>query len=222
MTEVPKVLAELERLGTKHTRDGYARFGIVAKKTFGVSMAKIHQLAKRLGKNHELAAALWDTAWYEARLLASFVDDPAHVTPAQMDRWCREFENWADCDTVCFKLFDRTPHAFRKVVQWAKRRAEFEKRAAFALLASLALHDKRSDDAAFLACLPLIENAAADDRNFVKKGVSWALRGVGRRSPALHKASVALAQRLAASSEPAARWIGRDALKDLTKKEKLQ
>ena len=194
-----------------------ARYGIVAEKAFGVSMVGIHQLAKRVGKDHALAAELWETGWYEARLLAAFVDDPKLVTREQMDRWCRDFDNWGVCDTVCFKLFDQTPHAFAKVAQWARRRAEFEKRAAFALLASLALHDKKSGDEPFLQCLPLIERAASDERNFVKKGVSWALRGVGHRSAALHAAALALAQRLAKSDEPAARWIGKDAIKDLTR-----
>jgi 3-methyladenine DNA glycosylase AlkD len=150
-------------------------------------------------------------------MLAAFVDEPARVTPAQMDRWCRDFDNWGICDTVCFHLFDRTPHAFRKVAAWARSSSEFERRAAFALLASLAAHDRVSGDEPFARCLPLVEAAAGDDRNFVKKGVSWALRMVGRRSRGLHAASVALARRLAASTEASARWIGRDAVRDLTK-----
>jgi 3-methyladenine DNA glycosylase AlkD len=149
-------------------------------------------------------------------MLAAFLDEPARVTPAQMDRWCRDFDNWAICDTVCFHLFDRTPHAFRKVEQWSRRRGEFARRAAFALLASLALHDRRSADAAFARCLPLIEGAAEDERNFVKKSVSWALLAVGKRSPGLERGAAALARRLAASPRPAPHWIGRDALEELS------
>ncbi len=133
-----------------------------------------------------------------------------------MDRWCRDFDNWAICDSLCFHLFDRTPHAFAKVAAWSNQRDEFVKRAAFALLASLALHDKTAGDEPFLASLPLIERAATDERNFVKKGVSWALRGVGRRNVALNAAAVELARRLCDSSSAAARWVGRDALKELT------
>jgi 3-methyladenine DNA glycosylase AlkD len=173
-------------------------------------------LAKRLGRNHELAQGLWNSGWYEARILAAFVDDPALVTPAQMDRWCRDFDSWAVCDTVCFHLFDRTPHGFRKVALWSRRRNEFAKRASFALLACLALHDKRSGDEAFLRCLPLVEHAAGDDRNFVKKGVSWALRLIGRRNLKLNAAAVTLSRRLSTSPQPAARWVGRDALRELT------
>jgi 3-methyladenine DNA glycosylase AlkD len=132
-----------------------------------------------------------------------------------MDRWCRDFDSWAICDTVCFHLFDRTPHALRKVEQWSRRRDEFARRAAFALLASLALHDKCSADEAFARCLPLVEAAAADERNFVKKSVSWALRAVGKRSPGLRVAAAEVARRLAASPQPAPRWIGKDALKEL-------
>lgn len=209
------IVAELERLGTKKTRDGMARYAIPSDNAFGVPVGKIRDLGKRLGRNHELAEALWESGWYEARVLATFVDEPDRVTPAQMDRWCKDFDNWAICDTACFHLFDKTPHAFKKVSQWARRKDEFVKRGAFALLASLALHDKKSDDRLFASCLPLIEQAAIDDRNFVKKGVSWALRGVGRRSPALKASALALSERLAVSPDPTARWIGKDALRDL-------
>jgi 3-methyladenine DNA glycosylase AlkD len=215
-TNVESVLASLEQLSTQRDRDNLARFGIAATNPLGVSMSNIQSLAKRIGQSHELAAALWDTNVYEARLLTSFVDEPERVTAAQMDRWCRDFDNWGICDTVCFKLFDRTPHAWKKVAQWSGKSEEFVKRAAFALLASLAAHDKTATDQQFLDSLPLIERAATDDRNFVKKGVSWALRAVGRRNATINAAAVIVSKRLAASTEPAARWIGKGAVKELT------
>lgn len=214
--DVDAVIASLKRLGSESTRDGMARYGLPSDKAFGVPVGKMQQLAKQLGRNHELALDLWESGWYEARMLAAFLDEPERVTPAQMDRWCRDFDNWGICDTVCFHLFDRTPHAFAKVVQWSRRRDEFVKRAAFALLACLALHDKHSGDEAFVRCLPLVEHAAADERNFVKKGVSWALRLIGRRNLDLNAAAVAVARRLSDSPEAPARWVGRDALKELT------
>jgi len=213
---VDEALAWLKRHGSTRTREQMAGFGIPPGKAFGVPMKDMQQLAKRLGRDHTLAAALWATGQYEARIVAAYVDVPERVTPGQMDRWCRDFDNWGICDTVCFVLFDRTPHAFAKVTQWSRRREEFVKRAAFALLASLALHDKESGDARFAACLPLVEKAAADERNFVKKGVSWALRAVGRRSAVLNAESVAVARRLAASPEAAPRWVGKGALRELT------
>jgi 3-methyladenine DNA glycosylase AlkD len=211
-----EILGSLERRGSRRNREGMARYAIVAPKVFGVSVATIRDMGKRAGPSHELAEALWRTGWYEARMMAAFVDEPDRVTAAQMDRWARDFDNWAICDTICFHLFDRTPHAWRKIEQWSRRRAEFVKRAAFALLASLALHDRSTANAPFLRSLTLIERAAPDDRNFVKKGVSWALRGVGRRNPELNAAARALARRLAASSQPSARWVGKDALRELT------
>jgi len=215
--DVTAVVEKLRRLGSKSVRDGMARYAIPADNAFGIAVGTLHKLAKQLGRNHDLAAALWKSGWFEARMLATFVDEPERVTPAQMDRWCRDFDSWAICDTACFHLFDRTPHAYAKVEQWAKRREEFIKRGAFALLACLALHDKVADDESFLRYLPLIEKAAPDDRNFVKKGVSWALRSIGRRQ-IVKEAALELAERLAASPEPAARWIGKDALRDLTRK----
>jgi 3-methyladenine DNA glycosylase AlkD len=210
-------LSWLEKRGTRRNREGMARYGIVAAKVFGVSVAQIHSLAKRFGKDHALAAALWDTGWYEARLLTAFVGEPERLTSAEMDRWCRDFDNWAVCDTLCFHLFDRSPHAFAKVNLWSRRRPEFVRRAAFALLASLALHDKGSPDEAFARYLPLIEAAARDERNFVKKSVNWALRAVGKRSIGLRRAAVKVARRLAASSDSTSRWVGKDALRELTK-----
>lgn len=207
----------LERHGTKGNRDGLARYGIQAPRAFGVPMAKIQVLAKRLGRDHGLAEALWETGWYEARLLTAFVAEPQRLTSREMDRWCRDFDNWAICDTLCFHLFDRSPHGFAKVALWSGRREEFVRRAAFALLASLALHDKHTPDLPFARCLPLIEAAAVDERNFVKKAVSWALRAVGRRSTGLHPAALIVARRLASSSDPTARWVGKDALRELTR-----
>jgi 3-methyladenine DNA glycosylase AlkD len=215
-TQVQDALSWLEQKSTGRDRDNLARFGITAGKAFGVSIANIQALAKRLGRDHDLAAALWESGWYEARLLAAFVDEPARVTPRQMDRWCRDFDNWGICDTVCFHLFDRTEFASAKVGEWHDRRDEFARRAAFALLACLALHDKRAGDAPFLDGLVLIERAATDERNFVKKGVSWALRLIGRRNAALNAAAIEVARRLSASESAAARWIGKGAVKELT------
>jgi 3-methyladenine DNA glycosylase AlkD len=215
---VDDVVASLKRLATKATLDGMARYGIPSDNAFGVPVNAIQKLAKQLGRNHELAEQLWQTGHYEARMLAAYVGDPALVTPAQMDRWCGDFDSWAIVDTICFVLFDKSPHAWPKVTKWAKKKDEFGKRAAFALLACLALHDKDAEDDRFVELLPLVEKAATDERNFVKKGVSWALRAMGRRGAELRKAATALARGLAASSDATARWIGKDALRDLAKK----
>ncbi|MBA2434126.1 MAG: DNA alkylation repair protein [Chthoniobacterales bacterium] len=193
-----------------------ARYAIPSEHALGVSVSDIRVLGKKLGPNHALAVALWKTGVYEARMLASFVDEPARVTSAQMDRWCREFDNWAVCDTLCFALFDRTPHAWKKIAQWRKLPGEFQKRAAFALLWALTVHDKEAKDAPFQKGLGFIEEAATDGRNFVKKAVNMALRATGKRNLALHHAAVEVARRLARSPDPTARWVGKDALRELT------
>jgi 3-methyladenine DNA glycosylase AlkD len=212
---VRDVLAHLRKLGSKSVRDGMARYAIPATNAVGIPVGALRAYAKQLGRDHDLALALWKDGLYEARMLACFVDDPAQVTAAQMDAWCRDFDSWAICDTACFALFDRTPHAWAKVSAWAGRREEFVKRAAFALLASLAVHDKDGPDAPFARALPLIERAADDERNFVMKGVNWALRTIGERSAALNTAAVETAKRLAASTDAAPRWVGKDALRGL-------
>jgi 3-methyladenine DNA glycosylase AlkD len=213
---VAYALKWLERHGTKRNREGMARYGIVAKKVFGVSMSTMQSLAKELGRDHALSQALWKTGWYEARMLASLVGEPERVTPALMDRWANSFENWAVCDTATFVLWDRTPHAWSKVREWSGRDEEFVKRAAFAMLASLTVHDKQAPDEKFVEGLALIEREATDGRNFVKKAVNWALRSIGKRNLALNKRSVAVARRLADAQDPASRWVGKDALREIT------
>lgn len=213
----PAAIAALRRMSSAKYRDGMARFAIPSEKAFGVPVGRIRHLGKRLGPDHRLAQGLWRSGWYEARMLAAFIDDPSLVTGVQMDRWCSDFDNWAVCDTVCFHLFDRVPSAlaFKKIRQWGTAKPEFVRRAAFALLAGIAAHDKISPDEPFVRCLSLIERASDDHRNFVKKGVSWALRGIGHRSADLHTAAVVLARRLGASDNACRRWIGKDALRDL-------
>ncbi|UJB18817.1 MULTISPECIES: DNA alkylation repair protein [Lysobacter] len=208
-------LHQLRTSSSQAYRDGLARYAIPTDRAFGVPMGSIQAIAKRLGRDHELAAALWKSGWYEARLLASYLDDPAQVTAAQMDAWSRDFDNWAVCDTICFALFDRSPLAWRKIEQWAPRRDEYVRRAAFAMLASKTVHDKAAEDALFLRGLELIEAHAGDERNFVKKAINWALRSIGKRNLALHGAAVAVATRLADSKDAAPRWVGKDALREL-------
>ena len=213
--DVAFALDWLERRGNQAGRESMVRFGVVSDRAFGVAMRDMQTLARRLGRNHDLAEALWHTGWYEARMVAAYVDEPERLTPAQMDRWCRDFDNWGICDTVCFVLFDKTPHAWSMVRRWAGRRDEFVRRAAFALLWGLTVHDKSAADGTFVEALGLVEHAATDDRHFVKKGVNMALRAIGKRTPPLHAAAVNVATRLAASPHASARWVGSDALREL-------
>jgi 3-methyladenine DNA glycosylase AlkD len=212
-----QAVALLKAQSSQTHREGLTRFGIPNDHALGVPMSTIQAIGKQIGRQHALADPLWDTGIYEARSLVAFIADPVQLSAAQMDRWCREFDNWAICDTLCFHLFDRSPHAWLKVKRWSARRGEFQRRTAFALLASLAVHDKRATDADFAASLALIAAAAGDERNFVKKGVSWALRAIGHRNPGLYQQALALAKQLAASEDQAERWVGKDTLRDLNR-----
>ena len=215
-TDVASALAALKRESSKKVRDGLVRFGLPNSNALGVQMKDIQALGKKLGPDHELAGALWETGVYEARLLVAYVGEPERLTATQMDQWCRDFDNWGVTDTLCFALFNESPHAWGRVRQWVRRKAEFEKRAGFALMACLSHPRRPGADARFIEGLAHIEHGATDDRNFVKKGVSWALRMVGRRNVALNASSVALSRRLIESEHASARWIGRDAFKELT------
>lgn len=211
------VLAALEAEGSAQVRDAMGpRFGIVtADHVLGVPMARIQAVAKPLGKDHGLAAAMWASRVYEGRMIAFLIDDPAQVTRAQMDTWRAEFDNWAVTDTACFKLFDKVEGAAAMVEPWTRLNDEMGRRAGFALLACLALHGRPGD---FTRGLELIDGAASDERNFVKKGANWALRAIGgKKDPALRAAARALAAKLAASGDRAARWNGKDALRAFAK-----
>jgi 3-methyladenine DNA glycosylase AlkD len=212
-----EVLKWLEKKGSRRYRDGLARYGIVAPKAFGVPVGTMLKFAKKHGKDHALAAELWESGWYEARLLAAMVDDPKQVTRRQMEAWAKDFDNWGVCDTVCWHLFDYTPFAWETLRKWSGSPREFVKRAGFAMMAGQAGHNKTATDAEFLTLLPLIETGAHDERNFVKKAVSWALRRIGSRSLPLHAAAVKLAGRLATSDDAPTRWVGKDALRDLSR-----
>ena len=202
----PRILAEMG-----------PRYGLVVDKAIGVAMNRMQAIAKPLRPDHELAEALWETGWYEARMVACMVDDPAQVTPEQMDRWRADFDNWGIVDTVCFKLFDQVDGAPAVALRWCGMNDEFGRRAGFALMACLALHGK-ADEAFFLEGLRLIERCATDERNFVKKGVNWALRAIGgKQSPTLRAAARETAERLAASTDRTARWNGKDALRAFAK-----
>ncbi len=213
-SDLKAVLAELKHAGSPVFKADMAkRYGIVTKaEVYGTTVATLRAMAKRIGYNRTLPEQLWATGIHDARMLATMVDDPADVTPAQMERWVKDMDNWGIVDTACFHYWDRTPHAFAKIEKWSKAKDEFVKRAAFALLASCAVH-KQGTDAQFQRGLELIEREASDPRNFVKKAANWALRAIGgKASPKLRAAARALAKQLAKSDDPTERWNGKDAL----------
>ncbi len=200
-----------------------ARFGIVGDKRLGVSIPDLRRIAKETGKDHGLALELWDTGIPDAMILASMVDRPQEVTPAQMEKWVKDFDSWDVCDQVCMNLFEKAPSAQEMIFRWAARGAasgaarggEFVRRAAFALVACLAWHDKASHDDRFRRYFPLIAECATDERNYVRKAVNWSLRNIGKRSPGLNASAVRTAHAIARLDSKAARWIASDALREL-------
>jgi len=212
------VLHLLRAAGSAANVAGLAHFGIRAAKAYGVSTPAIRSLAKDLGQDQALSSALWVTGVLEARILAAMIADPHQIPEEEVECWVSQFDSWGVCDAACLALLWKTPFAWRKVREWSRREPEYERRAAFALLAVLAVHDKAAPDASFRAALKLIVKAADDDRNFVKKAVNWALRQIGKRNAALHSAAMDVAESLAASDSRPSRWIGHDALRELRAK----
>ncbi len=219
---VDDILKKLQQLGTPENVAGMARFAITTEKVYGVSAPQIKEIAREIGKDHDLALKLWQTGVLEARGLACLVDDPKAVTESQMESWVTDLDNWATCDTVTGYLFDKTPYAYDKAFEWAEREDEFVRRAAFAMMAWLAVHDKKAGDGRFEEFLPIIEKHSGDDRNFVKKAVNWALRQTGKRNLHLNHLAVRTALGLSKRDSRSARWIGKDALRELTATKTLE
>ena len=207
----------LNRLGDEASAAGMARFGITGNQALGIRMPVLRALARETGRNHALALRLWSTAVHEARLLAVLIADPRELTGALMDRWVGDFDSWDICDQACLSLFIKCPLAWEKAEEWTTRTGEFEKRAGFAMMAALAVHDKKAPDEKFIRFLPLIREYAADDRNFVKKAVSWALRQIGKRNRLLRDLAIQTARQIQAFDSRPARWIASDALRELNK-----
>jgi len=210
------LVAELRALANPANVEGMARFGISRNGTLGISVTALRRIARGIEPDHALAAALWASGIHEARMLATIVEVPARVTSHQADAWARDLDSWDVCDGFAFDLMSRTPLRWTKPATWARSKHEFVRRAAFSLIAGLAAHDREAADAQFIALLPLVREHAIDDRNFVKKAVNWALRQIGKRNMALNRQAVAIAKELRASESRSARWIGADALRELT------
>lgn len=213
---VDAVLERLRAAARPDGREGMARFGINPDRALGVRIPDLRRLAREIGTNRLLALDLWRTEIHEAQILASMIDDPKAVTERQMESWVADFDSWDLCDQCCGNLFDKTPFAIEKATEWATRDEEFVKRAGFALMAWLAVHDKGTPSKVFLEFLPVIEREAADGRNFVKKAVNWALRQIGKRNRGLNQKAVVVARRLTKDQSAAARWVGAGALRELT------
>ena len=221
MTSIEEVLEKLRAKAQPDQLEGMARYGMTVEKRLGVKIPELRRLAKEIDRDHQLALALWETGVAEAMILASMIDIPEEVGEAQMEAWVADFDSWDVCDQVCMNLFEKTPWVWDKIREWAEREEEFVKRAAFALIACLAWHDKEADDEAFIELIPVIKAGATDGRNYVKKAVSWALRNIGKRNLALNEAAIRAAEELRETDSRAARWVASDVIRDVTR-EKVQ
>jgi 3-methyladenine DNA glycosylase AlkD len=213
-----EVIAELRSHANPKNVEGMARFGIASTNTLGISIPTLRAIARRCGRDHALALALWDSGIHEARILACLVEDPKTVTKKQLESWVRDLDSWDVCDGFATGFVDATPFAYDLAMKWSRSKHEFVKRAAFATIAGLAVHDKKAPDDNLLQFLPIISRESGDDRNFVKKAVNWALRQIGKRNFACNTAAIACAEQIRADGTKAGRWIAADALRELRSK----
>lgn len=211
-----EVINLLKSMSEPKNVEGMARYGINPKNNLGISIYKLRPLAKKIGKNNELSLKLWNSGIHDARLLAVFIEDPKSVTEEQMDLWAKDFDSWDVCDQACTSLFDLTSHAWKKVYEWSKRDEEFVKRAAFSIVAGLAVHDKKTSDKKFEELFKIIKRESTDGRNYVKKSVNWALRNIGKRNLALNKKAINIAKEIKKLDSKSAKWIANDAIRELT------
>ena len=215
MATAEEVLKKLKTFARPDQLDGMARYGITVDNRLGAAVPVMRKIAKETGKDHHLAINLWKTGILDAKIVASMIDIPQEVTEQQMEDWVKDFNSWDVCDQVCMNLFDKSPLAWKKVLDWSKREEEFVKRAAFALIACLAWHDKEAKDEKFVRLFSVIKRGATDDRNFVKKAVNWALRNIGKRNLNLNKSAIKAAKDIQEIDSKTARWIASNAIKEL-------
>jgi len=215
MTSSTDILKRLETLANPEAVKGMARYGISSKNTYGVSIPNLRNMAKEVGINHDIAHQLWVSGIHEARILASMIDDPKLVNEGQLEKWVSDFDSWDVCDQVCINLFEKSPLACRKIVEWSRREEEFVRRAACTLIACLAWHDKKAEDDKFINFSPLLIRGATDERNFVKRAVNWALRNIGKRNLNLNKAAVNTAKEIQRLDSQAAHWIASNTIREL-------
>lgn len=200
---------------SEHNREGMKRFGIDVKHALGVSVVKLREKARLVGRNHPRALELWRTGIHEAQLLAALTAEPDRLTPGHMDSWVADFTSWDTCDLCCQHLFRKTTYAYNKVWEYAASEREFTRRTAFALIATLAVGDKTAPDEQFTQFFPLIERHSNDPRNYVWKCVNWALRQIGKRNLTLYTPALELAHKLESSPDRTARRIGSGARREL-------
>ncbi len=215
MSTVDDVLGMLGKRANSSNLAGMAKFGMATEKRLGVTVPEMRKIAKEVGIDHQLALELWDTGIAEARIVASMIANPDKLTEEQMEDWVKDFNSWDVCDQVCMNLFEKVPIAWDKIVEWSQRNEEYVKRAAFALIACLAWHDKKAEDEKFIELFPVIKQGATDERNFVKKAVNWALRHIGKRNKNLNEAAIDTAREIRQLDSKAARWIANDAIREL-------
>jgi len=218
--DVEEIISYLRKKGNPKDVEGMAKYGISAKYVFGVRMPILRDLAKKIGKNHELALKLWNTEIREARILATLIAEPEKTSEEQMEQWVLDFDSWEICDQCCANLFIHTPFAYEKALEWSKREEEFVKRAGFSLMAYIAMRDKKAPSHLFDSFLERIKEESIDGRNYVKKAVNWALRQIGKRNSELHKKAIVTANKILQINEKSAKWIAKDALNEL-KSEKI-
>jgi len=218
MASLGEVLKKLKVKARPDQLEGMARYGMVAERRLGLSVPDMRKIAKELGKDHKLAIELWKTGIIEARIVAAMIDEPEKLTENQMEDWVEDINSWDVCDQVCMNLFERTTLAWKKILDWSEREAEFVKRTAFSLIACLAWHDKEAKDEEFIKLFPVIKRGATDERNLVKKAVNWALRNIGKRNRNLNKAAIKVAKEIQRIDSKAARWVSSDALRELESK----
>jgi 3-methyladenine DNA glycosylase AlkD len=214
-----EIIKELKSKASAKNRAGMARFGIQTDNAFGVSMPEVRKIGKVIGNppagGQKLSLELWQSGIHEAKILASIVGEPKLVLEKQMDNWVNDFDSWDVCDQVCMNLFDKTNFAFKKAKEWPKSEREFTRRAGFALMAALAVHDKTASDQDFIKLFPLIKTYSTDERNFVRKAVNWALRQIGKRNQNLNQLTLKLSEEILKIDSKTSHWIAADAIRKL-------
>jgi 3-methyladenine DNA glycosylase AlkD len=215
--QLKEILHELKKMGDPKVKKIKERFVIVPPNSYGIFLKDLNILARRIGKNDELAIKLFDTGVYEARLLTSMLFNPQNLTERLMEKWVKAFDNWEICDTFCMNVFGKSRFAVKKAFAWAEKKPEYQKRAGFVCMVQYAFTNQEAPNNVFEKFFPVIIKHASDERTYVMKGINWALRQIGKRNKNLYKEALEVADEILKLDSKPARWIAKDAIRQLKK-----
>lgn len=210
-----EIITELQSMACDKYKSNVVKMGIPEDCSIGVSTGDIRKLAKMVGKSNELAHELWRSGYHEAKLLAVLLFDKNQITLEEAEQLMSDVISWDLCDHLCKNLIVKLKGYDSLIIQWMLSGQLYKKRAAFTLMASAVIHKKNISNTILDDYLRMIFENSQDERDHVKKAISWALREIGKKDFDYNEKAILLAYELMESGNKTQVWIAKDVLKEL-------